>query len=411
MTIPLSRNRNYQSLWGSRALSELGVQNTLVVFPLLALTITDSVATASLATAAVSASSLVLGIPGGALVDRWDRKKIMVSCEAALTLSMVSLMLAIWWNGVTLPHLIIVALVVGAAEALYEPAEEAALPHVVAEKQVSTALSLNAGRSALGQLVGPAIGGALYGLQRVLPFLASAVAHLLALVMLLFVRLPRTPREHKPIGHLGRDIVEGFRWVWGRKLMRATTLCIVAVNTVFWAFYIIVVFMLTIEQGASPASIGFMMAMLGVGALAGALASSFLCRKFSPYVIILGVFWACGVLTPLALVVQNAYFVGALLGAIAFLTPAVNITISTYQILNTPDELRGRQSSATNLAAGLAGMAGPALGGLLLEGLGSTWAVLACSVALVVVAVVVTVSPTMRTFPPIEYSDSETSAV
>src|SRR5262249_42317907 len=102
MTIPLSRNRNFRLLWGSQVLSEFGLSASTIAFPLLVLAVTGSAVASGLVLSTVAAAEVVAGLPMGALADRWDRKKIMLGCEAALTIAGASLVTALLWGRPTL---------------------------------------------------------------------------------------------------------------------------------------------------------------------------------------------------------------------------------------------------------------------------------------------------------------------
>jgi len=71
--VPLARNRNYQILWGSQAVSVFGMNATFIAFPLLVLALTGSPAASGLVLGVSAAAELVAGVPAGALADRWDR--------------------------------------------------------------------------------------------------------------------------------------------------------------------------------------------------------------------------------------------------------------------------------------------------------------------------------------------------
>lgn len=400
MATPLRRNRTYQLLWSGRAMSELGLQLSAIAFPLLAFGITGSAAAAGMVAAATAAARTITSVPGGALVDRWDRRTTMLLSQLCQGLATLSLAVAVWFDLATLPHVLVVAAVLGAGDALFDPAEEASLPHVVSAEQLPTALALNAGRGYLGQLGGGALGGALFGLGRLLPLLASAVVHLIASVLLLFLRLPVRQRSQATAGGLRGEIWHGFRWTWSQPLIRTCALCAVSLNLLFHATYLIVIVGAQ-QRGVPAARIGLMAAMLGAGALLGVLAAGYLCRTLRPYLAIIGVFWALSVLTPLMAFTDNVYLTGVLLAAIAFLAPTANITITTRQLLLTPDTLRGRLSSAMNLAGGLAATAGPAVGGVLLQATGATPAVLLCGVGVVLTALAATGSKTLRDLPAV----------
>jgi predicted MFS family arabinose efflux permease len=142
-----------------------------------------------------------------------------------------------------------------------------------------------------------------------------------------------------------------------------------------------------------------MAAMLGAGGLLGALIAPYLYRRVSTYQSIIGVFWLLTLLTPVAILVTNGYLMGALFAAMAFLAPTANTTMSTYQLLITPDELRGRLSGVMGVVTGAAAALGPALGGVLTEAVSGAQAVLMCAAGLGVVTVLATMSPTLRKFP------------
>jgi len=182
MTTPLSRNRNYQLLWGSQVLSELGFNAATIAFPLLVLAVTGSGAASGLVLGTVAAAQLVAGLPGGALVDRWNRRTVMLACEAAQAVAAGSLVLALWLNIASVVHMVVVAAVFGVCGALFEPAEDATLPSLVSDEQLPTAVAMNSGRTSLGHLAGTAAGGFLFAVGRFVPFAVDFVTHTLAFV-------------------------------------------------------------------------------------------------------------------------------------------------------------------------------------------------------------------------------------
>jgi uncharacterized protein YbdZ (MbtH family)/predicted MFS family arabinose efflux permease len=398
MTARLSRNRNYQLLWGSQAVAEFGFNAAAIAFPLLVLAITGSAAASGLVLGTIAAAQLVAGLPAGALADRWSRKKIMLGCEAAQAVAAASLVAALWWGVASVAHMVAVAAVIGVSAALFEPAEDACLPNLVPDEQLSSAVAMNAARTYLGQLSGTAAGGFLFAVGRFVPFAVDAVTHALAFVALAFLRVPPREARSEPVRHLGREIAAGIGWVSRNRHIRVTTLCAAFLNLFFSAFYIVVI-VLAAARGVPSGQIGVMAAMLGVGGILGAVAAPYLCRAVSPYVSIAGVFWVLTALTPVAAFIHNGYLLGLLFAAMALLPPAANTTIMTEQLLLTPDELRGRLSAVMSVVAGGAAAAGPALGGVLVGAVSGAQAVLLCAAGIAAVTLVVTVNPTLRTFP------------
>lgn len=409
MSVPLSRNRNYQLLWTGQAVSEFGFHASMIAFPLVVLAISGSAMASGLVLGTVAVAQLAVGLPAGALVDRWNRRTVMLACEAAHALAAASLVVALWWGVTSIPHLVVVAAVFGVCAALFEPAEDAILPSLVPARQLSTAVAMNSARSSLGQLSGTAAGGFLFAVGRLVPFLVDAVAHAAAFVALLFMRPPpRVAPPSGPAGQLRREIGAGLRWVWGHRHIRVTALCAVVLNLFFSAYYLVII-VLAQSRGVPPGQIGLMAAMLGVGGILGALAAPYLHRAIGPYLSIASTFWVLTALAPVALVVHDGYLMGVLFFAMALLPPTANTTIVTQQLLRTPDELRGRLSSVLGLGTGVAAGAGPVIGGVLMEVMPGNPAVLVCAGGIAVVTVLVTVSPALRNFPPYEAASEAAS--
>jgi MFS family permease len=402
----LSRNRNFAVLWGSMLSSDFGFSAAAIAMPLLVLGISGSAADAGLVLGTVATAQLVAGLPAGALADRWNRKYIMLACEAAQALAGASVVAAIMLHRLSIPQLVVVAAVIGVSAALFAPAEDASLPNIVPEEQVQKAVATNAARTSLAQLAGTGAGGFLYAVGRVVPFAVDMVSHFLAFSALAFLRLPPLEVQRQPISQLRREMLEGLRWVWRQRLVRVTTMCAVVLNLFFAAFYIIVI-VLARHEGIPAGQIGVMAAMLGAGGLAGALLAPSLSEKISPYASIALVFWVLTVLTPAAIFIHNGYLLGALLFAMALLPPTANTTIMSRQLLLTPDELRGRLSGALGLMAGGASAAGPMLGGVLIGLVPGTEAVLICAGGMAAITVLVTVSPALHRFPRLESTPDE----
>lgn len=398
MITPLSRNRNYRLLWGSQALTEFGGSAVGIAFPLLALTITDSPGAVGLVLGASAAASLLVGLPGGAFVDRWNRKKVMLGCEVTDVIASLSLVVALWWGMASVAHMVVVAAVSGACGALFTPAEEACLPNLVPEEQLSTAVAMNEARGYMGNLSGTAAGGFLFTIGAFVPFAVDVLTRVMGFFALLFLRIPPREVRPEPLSRLGHEVASGLRWMWRHRPVRVMALFAVGLNLFFVAYFIIII-VLAQGRGVSSGEIGVMAAMMGVGGILGALVASYLYRRLNTYLSIIGVFWAVTLLTPLAIFISNGYLMGVLFAAMAFLAPTANTAIATYQLLLTPDELRGRMSSVMGVVIGSAAVAGPAFGGVLMEVVSGNQAVLLCAAGIGVVTVLGTISPTLRKFP------------
>lgn len=398
MIASLSRNGNYRALWGSQLISTFGGSAANIACPLLVLAVTHSPSMVGIVLATSAAASLVVGLPAGALVDRWDRKKVMLGCEVANVLAVGSLVLALWWDVASVEQILLVAVVGGVSGATFGPAEQACLPNLVPTEQLSTAVAMNAARGQLASLSGTAVGGFLFAIARFMPFAVDVLTHFMGLVALLFLRVSQREVRPEPLSRLGHEIAAGVRWIWRNRPIRIIGLFATGLNLFFSAYFIIIIILAQV-RGVPSGTIGVMVALMSVGGILGSLMAPYLYQKLSPYLSIIGVLWALTLLAPLAIFTSNGYVIGILLAAMGFFTPTANTSISTYLLLLTPDELRGRMSSAAGVFVGSAAVVGPALGGFLMEVVPYNQAVLLCTAGIAVVTVLGTINPTLRRFP------------
>ncbi|MGH2507916.1 MAG: MFS transporter, partial [Ktedonobacteraceae bacterium] len=139
----LWRNRDFMLLWSGQLVSSLGTQISQLAFPLLVLAITHSAAQAGIVGALRGLPFALLCLPAGALVDRWDRKKVMLICDTGRAIALGSVPIALWLNHVTIIQLSLVALVEGTLMTFFSIAEIACLPRVVPKEQLPTATAQN----------------------------------------------------------------------------------------------------------------------------------------------------------------------------------------------------------------------------------------------------------------------------
>src|SRR5262249_20358798 len=106
----LWRNRDYMLLWSGQVVSTLGNAISGIALPLLVLAVTGSAEVAGIAAALFSLPYVLFSLLAGALVDRWDRKRVMILCDIGRALLMGSIPLAVAFNALTTWQIYIVAL-------------------------------------------------------------------------------------------------------------------------------------------------------------------------------------------------------------------------------------------------------------------------------------------------------------
>jgi Transmembrane secretion effector len=213
-TVPLRHNRGFRMLWIGQVLSDTGSEAALIAYPLLILALTGSAAIAGAVGTVRLVAQLILGLPGGALADRFDRRLTMIACDsirAAVLGLLAGLVLA---HLVTWPVVVVVSVIDGAANSLFDPSANAALPGIVADEQLERAWAATEARAYGASLAGPALGGFLFGLGRAIPFLGDAVSYLASAATVSRIRGRFRPERAGERTGLWHEAAAGIRLVW-----------------------------------------------------------------------------------------------------------------------------------------------------------------------------------------------------
>lgn len=377
----LRANRNYVRLWTGSAISGLGSQLSVLAYPLLVLALHGGAARAGAVGTCSLVARMVFRAPGGHLTDRADWRWLMVRMDLIRLLAVGSVPLAAGLGWLTFPQLLVVAVVEGTATAFFRPAGTVALRDVVPKEQLRAAFSLGQSRSATIDLLGPMVGGALFGLMHELPFIIDASTYAVSAVLLLSLRV--TPRERTaPKGD--KRVSAGLRWLLGQPEVVRVLLFTSLLNVVATAAEVGVVITLN-QRGTKSAVIGTVLACAGVGGIVGSLLAPRILgwAKDHWLFIVVGGVWAAG-LAGFALD-PAPQVIAPLLVLLLMVTPVVGIRLGETTLGQAPRELIGRISTAEEtVTTGLAS-AGPFLAGLAIGGLGASaaWSGMAvlCAVA------------------------------
>jgi predicted MFS family arabinose efflux permease len=370
-------------------------------FPLLVLGLTGSAADAGIVGFLRWFPFLLFQLPAGALVDRWNRKRVMIASDVLRAAAIASLVVAIAVDRITLGQIMVTAFLEGCGTVFFELGEHAAVRNVVPSTQLASALAQNEARNRGAGIIGRPLGGILFGVGRAVPFLADALSYLVSIACILLTRSDFQEARERERGRIVAEIREGFAWLWRQHFLRATLLLVAGSNFLFQALNLILI-VIARDHGASPAVIGIMLAGLGVGGVLGALAAPSLQHRVPAKTVVIGANWIWALLfIPIAFV-TNPYVLGGLAAAAAFVGPAWNVVIGAYQLSLIPDRLLARVSSVDLLIAYGALPLGALAGGLLIETLGASHAALVLMVVMFGVALAATISPGVRRAPTLE---------
>jgi MFS family permease len=397
--VPLRRNRDFMVLWTSQVVSTVGTRVSSIAFPLLVLAVTHSPAKAGLVGFAQTLPFLLLYLPAGAFIDRWNRKRTMLVCDAGRALALGSIPITIALGWLSPVQVVVVALIDGSLFVLFDLAEGAALPQLVSEEQLQTAIAQNQAKTQGADVVGQPLGGVLFSAARLLPFLADAVSYVVSFVAVLFIRRAFQPPRARPPTRLKAEIAEGLLWVWRQPFLRAAVGVIGGVNLVFNALTLVLIVRAK-ELGASPALIGAMFAFVGVGGLLGSFAAPWVQRSFGARRVIVTIAWLWVAQIGVLVLLPNVLSLGVVSGLRSFAAPAFNVVVNSHVYRVTPDRMLGRVRSAARLVAWGSIPLGSLAGGFLAAAFGAQTTLLILTGIMCGVAVAATRARGMRLLRP-----------
>ncbi len=276
-------NRDFQLVWIGEALSDVGSASSTVAYPLLVLALTGSPAKAGIVGLAKWLPVTLFSLPAGVLADRFDRKLLMIACDALRLLGAASIVVALALGRPSFLQIVAVAFLDGGLFATAHIAERGALRHVVERDQLQDAVARNEGRSYAAALIGPTLGGALFSIARAVPFIADAGTFLCSTAAVLATRADfqvRSEQPARPWRELGTEMLEGLRWLRGQPFFRTTSLLFAFGNPLFTGLFLLTL-LLAHREHASAAEIGVMFTIMGAGGLLGALLAGPLRRRRS----------------------------------------------------------------------------------------------------------------------------------
>lgn len=395
----LARNRDFTILWVGETITELGSRVSMFVFPLLAYQLTHSAMPAAAVETCLLLGMAAALLPGGVLADRVHRRRIMRLASGAGVVLYASLTVAGIGGALTIPHLMVVALLTGIGSGLFGPAEMSAVRSVVPTEDLPTALSQNQARQHIASLLGGPLGGLLYGVTRWLPFAADAISFAVSWALLGRIRTDLSaPRHEIPRRRAREDIAEGLRFIWARPFFRALLTWAALVNLTVNALFFVAILRL-IQAGFHPAQIGLVETAAGAGGILGALAAPAIIERCATGLLTVVIAWSFVPLLVPVIFWNNPLVVASALGVGLLLNPAGNAGISAYSIALTPVELVGRVNSTTRFLATAIMPLAPVVGGALLTGLGGAWAIASLAAMTGGVALIPTLSRSVRQVP------------
>jgi len=355
--------------------------------PLLAASLTrDPVAVAAV-TAAGYAAWLAVGLPAGALVDRWPRRRVMVIADLARAVVLTVLVVLLLVDRVSVAVLVGAVFLVGVGGCFFDSAAQAVVPAVIGRDQdiLTKANGRLWGFDTFGRsLAGPPLGAVAFSIGRAVPFALDALSFLVSAAFvsrLPPVRVEKT--EHPPVL---RAVREGVRHLVTHPELRSLTLGMASYNVGYNIAFATLVLYAQDVLGLGATGYGLLVASAAVGAVAAGWLAPKVVRGRSVRAVYGVGLAAQATAWTLVVVTGNPWLAGVALVGLGAVSLTVTVVGGAARQRLTPDRLLGRITSATRLVGLGAAALGALLGGLVADLAGLRAPFVVASAALVICA-------------------------
>jgi len=274
----LWRHRNFMSLWIGQSISEVGSSVTMVALPLVAIVLLHaSTFQVGLLSAAGTASFLLVALPAGLVVDRVAKRWLMLNCDIARTLIIGSVAVAAAFHVLTMGQLFAVALLSGLATVFFDVAYQSYVPALIDRDQLHEGNGKLGGSQAFAGVVGPGLGGALFGLIKAGAMAADAISYAVSTVSLLMIRVSEpepsllaSEAGPKPArGGFRQELFAGLRFVAEQPVLRKIAACTGTANLFGSMSGALEIIFLVRVVHVRPAEVGVLFAVGSVGGVIG----------------------------------------------------------------------------------------------------------------------------------------------
>ncbi|GAA5028361.1 MFS transporter [Terrabacter aeriphilus] len=403
------RSDAFGRYWRAGAVSGLGSYVTIFALQALVVIVLHSGATeVGWLNAARWLPYLVFGLIVGAVVDGRRRLPLMVGTDLAQAALLLTVPLLWWLDVLSLPALMVIVVLTGTAAVVNGAAEMSFLPRLLNRQHLQPAHARVDAADAAASTAGPALGGLLVGaVGAPLAVLLDSLTYLYSAFTLRRIRVDEpAPRTGVTVRHLLREITEGVSWVY-----RSSGLTTIAIATHVWFIGnaivgVVLAPYVLLTLGLTPFQFGIAGAAGGVGAVAGAVATTWLGRRLGTGLTII----ACHLVTTGAVVAMAlaargaAWAFPALMLGQALYGLAMGMSNShemSYRQLMTPDHLQARTNTTLRSFNRAVAMVTAPVAGVLADAWGNQRMLVLAAAVFALVAIGLAVTPFRRVRAPV----------
>jgi MFS family permease len=355
MPVPASlwRNKDFTVFWLGQALSVLGGSISVLALPLLVLDATGSIVRMGLITVVSAVTAITTGLFAGYVVDRTDRRRLMIGCDLARAVLLGAVPL-IWLAGPRIWPLYVLTALVTALQTLFDVAYVSAVPQLVGAGDLTAANGRLMSTFAFGTLLGPVAAGLITaGVGADWALAVDGATFLVSAASLRWVDFTRHGSPGKPpekreggAGVVREMFLVGVRFLWAHPLLRPLTVLLTLLTFVTLGATDLLIYRVQHDLGGDATTLGYVMAAGGVGGVAAAFGAGPLRRAFGFGACWLGAVVLIGAAIAVTGVSRSLPVVAAAAAVFMFGMTLAGVCSMTLRQEVTPDHLLGRVTSA-----------------------------------------------------------------
>jgi MFS family permease len=362
--------RRFHRLFGATLVSAIGTGMHAAALPLLALQSTSSPMALSCVVMAAEIPWVLLSLHAGVVVDRVARRWVMAWADLGRFAVLVALAVLILTGQVNLVWLVLAAFLLGIGQVFFDLAAQSAIPDLVSRdpRNLATANGRIAAADSNGEdFVGPPLGSALFGVWNFLPFAGNALSFAASGLLILSIRTDAKTKESSdaPRQSVRSEIVDGIRWLFGNRILRALATVSCLGNVAATAQFAMLALLAKEVLELPDFGFGLLLTATAIGATVGGLAAAAASKRVGPGTVMLAGKAGVGAAILVLGLVANAWVAAAMMMATGALMTAEKVVVSTLRQQIVPRELLGRVLSSSRLVIMTGGPVGAALGGVL----------------------------------------------
>lgn len=370
----LWKDRSYMLLWGGQGISWVGTEISGIAMPLIVLALTKSPALAGAIAAMRGITYVLLAIPAGYILDKWNRRNIMIAGNLGSGLAMLSVAIGLFFKQLTVVELFILMAIEGGCFVFANVGRFSARRFLVAPEQLHEAVAQDSIVEHFALMVGPSFGGFLFQtVGPIISFIADAFSYFINAIALSLITSPLSVQNSLSQSGLKDGLKEAARWLWKQHTYRFF-LVLSWTRTVVVSALPLLIIVLAKQLHASATTIGIILAISAAAGIIGSFIAGKLAIRYNRYdaLVVTGTLYTIIIL--FYLFASNIAILTAVTALLFALFPSFYV-ITGRIAGDIPHHIQGRVTSLSRSGDFISYSVGLFLVGFALQFLGNAWTI------------------------------------